>query len=487
MKKFFYAASCAAIVLASSCKKESASEKKEVILSGTSAPDTIRGILLNDTTLTRNTFIDGIVFVDAGVTLTINAGVTMIGRTTDCGQLPNLTNLAANKGTLVIQRGAQLIANGTPTQPIVWTSSRPSGSKIIGDWGGLVINGAAPITTALNQSTNTFEAFTTLSPAFVARSNYGGTDAADNSGSITYNRIEFCGGIVTQENQEVNGLTLCGVGSGTTINHVEVLASNDDAFEFFGGTVNAKYLLSYGNRDDDFDFDEGYRGNLQFIIAFRTNVADQSGSETIELDNNSASAAFPGKLRTRPFISNATLIGPGSLSVATLCPVTAIGRFDGGVYVRRNGRIVLLNSLIIAQAFPTAFASTPTTDASFFGPVPPPLSDSASTVISNIFQTASANPVVLDGNESNPIAVAPFTGNGPLINRFASQNNTALGSFGDFQLGGTLENTPSSPSFTGGIDLAALGLPFFHGTTERGAVISSDVWTAQPWLSIAAN
>ncbi len=484
MKKIFLAAFSlsAATLMFSSCKKDlvKSDEMVKPLVIGASV-DTLSGDITVNTTVTRNTFLQGIVYVSPGVTLTINSGVTIIGKTTAFGTVPDLVNLANNKGTLVVRKGAQIIANGTSSSPIVWTSENAAGSRNVGDWGGLVVLGNAPIKTTTGAITNNFEAFFTLTNG---KNSYGGTNATDNSGSITYNRFEFGGGTVTAANAEVNGVTLCGVGSGTAFHHIEVSNSGDDGFEFFGGTVNGDHLLSFSNKDDDFDFDEGYRGYLQFIIAYRTDVADNSGSEMIELDGNASASFFPGTLRTRPFIANATLIGPAS-ATPRVNPGGTIqaGRFDGGVYTRRNGRLALLNSLIIAQAFPTAFATTATTNASFFGPRPP-LDNDSSAVFNNIFQTASATPVVIDANEGNPIV--PGTADNALISDLGAKNNTALGTFGDFLLGGVLENTPSSPSFSGGIDLAALGLPFV-GTTQRGAVISSDVWTNSGWISIATQ
>lgn len=481
MKKLFLAVLGIA-ALAASCKKGVDLQVQKPLIVGTTV-DTITGDITVNTTLTKNTFIEGIVYVRPGATLTINAGVTMLGKTTACGVLPDLVNLANNKGCVVIEKGAKIVANGTPSSPIVWTSTNPAGSRNVGDWGGLVILGDAPIVTTTGATTNNFEAFAALTNG---RNGYGGTNATDNSGSITYNRFEFGGGTVTAPNAEVNGLTFCGVGSGTVLHHVEVSNSGDDAFEWFGGTMNGDHLLSFSNKDDDFDFDENYRGNLQFIIAYRTDLADNSGSEMIELDNNNGAPGyfFGSQTRTRPFIANATLVGPSSATPRANCGgASQNGRFDGAIYTRRGGRLVLLNSIIVAQAFPTAFATTASTNASFFG-VRPPLADTVSAVYNNLFQTTSATPVVIDANESNPIV--PGTSDAALITDLGAKGNTALATFGDFLLGGLLENTPASPSFSGGINLAALGLPFV-GTTERGGVISSDVWTAGAWISIATN
>src|SRR5690606_19316100 len=137
---------------------------------------------------------------------------------------------------------------------------------------------------------------------------YGGTDAADNSGTLKYVRIEF-GGIPFSPDNEINGLTLGGVGSGTTLDYIQVYCSGDDAFEWFGGTVNAKHLLAIGTWDDDFDTDYGYSGNVQFAVAQRANAAaDVSQSNAFESDNNGSGTNQTPK--TSAVFSNVSVIGP---------------------------------------------------------------------------------------------------------------------------------------------------------------------------------
>jgi hypothetical protein len=490
MKKILFASLGIAAIVAVSCKKDI--EKNDVQKAGaatTASNVTLQGDILVNTTVGGNNndtvTLKGIVYVRPNVTLTILPGTIVVGS----DGVIDLINLQNNKGTLVVERGGDLIANGTNAAPIRFTSSKQVGSRAFGDWGGVVILGDAPITTTAGLTTNNFEAFAALTNG---RNGYGGSNAADNSGIMTYCLIEFAGGIVTAPNAEVNGLTLCGVGSGTTINNIEVSNSGDDAFEWFGGTVSAQYLFSYHNKDDDFDFDEGYTGNLQFIIAYRDGVnagdsalADNSGSEMIELDNNASASVFAGRNKTNPLIANATLVGPAS-SIPKVNPggTAQAGRFDGGVYFRRSGLVTLVNSCVITQAMPTALATTPSTNASFFFP----LGLGVSNVAYNIFQTTAAIPVALDNNESN--AIVPPVGAGTLDNAHIAQLgtkfNTALASFASFAFGAALENTASSPSLTGGLDLAAAGLPFV-GTTERGAVRSNDVWTGRSFISIATK
>jgi hypothetical protein len=469
MKRFLYSAAGIAVLFATACKKnvDVTSDVKPLIIGAT--VDTLVGEITTNTTVTRTTYLKGIVFVKPGVTLTVNPGVTIMGSLG--APTPDLINFENNKGTLIVERGGKLNAVGTAASPIVWTSSQPAGSRNFGDWGGIVLLGNAPIITSTNATTNYYEAFR-VSSGQDQRFIYGGTNGADNSGAIAYNRIDFGGGVVLLPNQEVNGLTLAGVGNGTVIHHIEVSNNGDDGFEFFGGTVNADHLLSFGNKDDDFDFDEAYNGRLQFIIAYRTDLADFSGSELIESDNNSATADFG--LNTTPFIANATFIGPASLTVRP----GVTGTFDGGIYVRRASKIRFANSLVAGQALPNIVATTASTDPSALLPI---TDGEASPIAFNVFQSASATPVVLDANESNPISP---NSNGPLINALIANGNGLVGTFADFKLGAALNPLPGSPGLSGGTSLASYG---FVGTTQRGAVLTSDIWTAQPWISTASN
>jgi hypothetical protein len=470
MKKLIFAFMGVAVILASSCKKDGFHESKELVSGGASGVDTLVGTISHDTTVVRTTYLKGIVYVAPGATLRINAGVTIKG--SPGGIAPDTINLANNKGTLVVQKGAKLIANGTPTSPIVWTSTAAAGSRHFGDWGGVILLGNATIHTASGATTNTFEALPSSDP----RNGYGGTNDADNSGSITYNRIEFGGGVIAKPNQEVNGLTFCGVGNGTTINHVEVSNSGDDGFEWFGGAVNCDHLLDFSPKDDEYDFDEGYHGNLQFIIAYRLNINDNSGSHCIESDNDASATA--GTPHTLPFITNATFIGPAD----TASGVGPGNYYDGEIFVRRNSRLRLVNSLVIAQAQKWAIVTTPTTKPLVASTAS--LSDSL-LLAYNIFQTNSAHPVVTSSIEGNPAVV---TDDAATLGKLVGLNNSALGAFADFKLDGALKPTTGSPALSGGVDLHALGLTQFVGTTQRGAVISSDPWTTTgTWLSTSTN
>jgi hypothetical protein len=469
MKKLIFASMGVAMLFAIACKKDNFTSKKELISGGASGVDTLVGSVTHNTTVTRTTYLQGIVYVDSGVTLTVDKGVRIIGSPGNVA--PDTVNLANNKGTLVIEKGAKLIANGTPDSPIVWTSSFPVGSRHFGDWGGLVLLGKARIHTASHGTTNTFEAL----PASDPRNSYGGTNDADNSGSITYNRFEFGGGVVIRPNQEVNGVTFCGVGNGTTVSHVEVTNSGDDGFEWFGGSVNCDHLIDFSPKDDEYDFDEGYHGNLQFIIAYRTTINDNSGSHGIETDNDAA--ATNDSLHTLAFIANATFIGPAD-STSGVGPGNY---YDGEIFFRRNSRLRLVNSLIAAQAQPYVFVSTPTTRPLVAAVAQ--LSDSV-LIAFNYYQSNFSDTVVTSSLEGNPSVVSSDPAS---ATRLRNLSTTRLASFAAFGLDGSLTPVTGSPALGSGVDLHAAGLTQFVGTNDRGAVVTGDHWTSGPaaaWINI---
>jgi hypothetical protein len=238
--------------------------------------------------------LDGFVFVNDGQVLTIEAGTVIRAKT---GQTENAS-------ALIVARGGKIIANGNAVEPIIFTvegddlqGSVPIKAK--GLWGGLIILGNAPINAPNNE--NNIEGI----PIYEPRGVYGGYDPDDNSGILQYVSIRH-GGTNIGEGNEINGLTLGGVGRKTIINHVEVISNSDDGFEMFGGTVNCQYLVASFCGDDAFDFDEGYQGKLQFIVG----IQDQSLCDHLaEHDGNADPNATP---ITKPLIFNATFIGGGN-------------------------------------------------------------------------------------------------------------------------------------------------------------------------------
>ncbi|HMT28576.1 MAG TPA: T9SS C-terminal target domain-containing protein [Bacteroidia bacterium] len=263
----------------------------------------------------------GFVYVKDGVTLAIEPGTIIKGD-------------KATKGTLIVERGAQILAVGTAQKPIVFTSNQPAGSRSYGDWGGIIICGRAPIN--LPGGEGTVEGGTNAL--------YGGTNPADNSGKLKYVRIEFCG-IAFQPNQEINGLTMGGVGSGTEISHIQVSYSGDDSYEWFGGSANATNLVAFRGWDDDFDTDNGYSGKIQFAVALRDkDIADQSGSNGFESDNDGqGTLATPN---TKTIFSNITVFGPMNDASTVIN-----GQFKRAAHLRRSTQTCIYNSVM--AGFPT--------------------------------------------------------------------------------------------------------------------------------------
>ena len=205
---------------------------------------------------------------------------------------------SVRKGALIIERNSRLFAEGTASEPIIFTSGKGPGRRIPGDWGGIVLLGNAP--------TNR-----TTPPIIEGGINveYGGNIPADNSGILRFVRIEFAG-IAADPNSEINGLTMGGVGSGTTIENVQVSYGNDDAYEYFGGTVNCRNLIAFATADDDYDFDFGFVGRIQFAVALRDPLFVDPGDagNGVESDNDATGTnAVPF---TRPNLSNFTFCGP---------------------------------------------------------------------------------------------------------------------------------------------------------------------------------
>jgi hypothetical protein len=251
-------------------------------------------------------------------TLTIAPGTLIIGD-------------RASKGTLVIQRGSKIIANGTASQPIIFTSERNPGKREPGDWGGLVICGRA-----VNNQPNAV-GNRELEGGYGAY--HGGTDDADNSGSLKYVRVEFAG-IPVQPDREINSFTFGSVGAGTTLEYLQASNGLDDSFEWFGGNVNAKYLIAYKGLDDDFDVDFGYTGFVQYGIGIRgATQADVSGSNGFEVDNDNAGSSLT------PFTSgtfaNMTIIGPKGDANTGISP-----QFQNGMQLRRNNKIKIYNAVV---------------------------------------------------------------------------------------------------------------------------------------------
>jgi len=303
--------------------------------------DTLEGNITADRTISaaNKNFLKGFVYVKSGATLTIEAGSVIKGISVASGE---------RAASLIIEPGAKIIAEGTVDKPIVFTSDKEPGKRVTGDWGGLIICGNARVNRT-NQPTIEGGPGT----------HYGNTTSdefnGESSGKLKYVRIEFAG-YPLEPDKEINGLTFGGVGSGTEVEFVQVSYSNDDSYEWFGGTVNAKHLIAYKGWDDDFDTDYGYTGKLQFLLSVRDkDIADTSDSNGFESDNDgdgSTNTPF-----TKPVFSNVTLIGPfyGKVSDMTQAEVEAKtadaangakgGKYQAAMHLRRNSSLNIYNSV----------------------------------------------------------------------------------------------------------------------------------------------
>lgn len=286
-------------------------------------------ITTNTTWTAGNTYLlQGQIYVKNGATLTIEPGVTVLGDKNTAGS------------GLFITQGSKLNAVGTASNPIVFTSNQAPGARALGDWGGIILMGRG----AINQPGGVAY-IEGLAPT--PDTQFGGgvsPDNTDNSGTLSFVRIEFSG-YIYQPNKEINALTMGGVGSGTKIDHIQVSFGNDDAFEWFGGAVSARYLVSFRNLDDDFDTDFGWSGNVQFGLIVRDpNLADNptvSTSEGFESDNDATGSSTTPI--TQGAFSNITAIGPYRGNLGN----TIAAGHRRGLRLRRNTQLKIFNSLFM--------------------------------------------------------------------------------------------------------------------------------------------
>ncbi|MDA1185159.1 MAG: T9SS C-terminal target domain-containing protein [Acidobacteria bacterium] len=251
----------------------------------------------------------GAVFVADGATLTIQAGTTVVGET-------------ATIGTLIISQGAKIEAVGTASAPIVFTSDQPVGERARADWGGIIINGRAPINLPGGVG---------LGEGDVGE--YGGNDPNDDSGTLQYVRVEFAGVEFSPDN-ELNGIAFEGVGRGTVVDHVQVKDNKDDCVEFFGGTVDVKHILLTSCADDSLDWTFGWTGRAQYVIIQQHGDDADNGFESDNNGNNND--LLP---RSNPTIYNATLIGaPGT---------TEGNESDDGMEIREGTAATIKNFIVM--------------------------------------------------------------------------------------------------------------------------------------------
>lgn len=445
-KKFFqFLVVMLGVVVVAGCTR--ADEDDEDTILEPPANTVLSGTLAQSRTLTadKKWTLKGYVYVPSGVTLTIEPGTVIVSDVTD-------------KGALCIERGGKIMANGTASQPIVFTSGKADGSKAPGDWGGLVILGKA---TTNRSSTPVIEGGLDRP--------YGGTDDNDNSGSLKFVRIEYAG-VAAFANSEINGLTLGGVGRGTTLENIQVIYGNDDAFEFFGGTVDAKNLVAYATADDDFDFDFGYRGRIQFAVSLRDPqfVDNGDAGNGIEADNDgTGSAATP---LTRPVLSNFTFIGPNGAS-------GTLANHNFGNRWRRAVQFDIRNSVMLGwQKGGFSMESAATAEGYKNGTSAFKNNVVHSNATADIFRVdaAAAGVITKEQLEAKAIAegnIKQTTADGVLTAPFSITNPNLMPVAGGPAASGT--------------DFTGLDAGFFTSTTYKGAVGSTN-WL-QGWTRFPAR
>jgi hypothetical protein len=448
---------------------------------------TLTGKITKDTTLYAKdvNYLSGIVYVTKGVTLTIQEGAKVMGKSS-----------GADVAALVITRGAKIIARGTADKPIVFTSAAQNPAS--GDWGGVVLLGTAKVNTVLPWKGSSVSGLTSVEGGIndteVGYGLAGSGDAAfptgnddDNSGVLQYVRIEYAG-YAYQPDNELNSLTMAAVGRGTTIDHIQVTYAKDDAYEWFGGTVNCKYLIAYKTQDDDFDTDNGYNGNVQFGIVLRDSViADISQSEAFESDNDSKGSILTPQ--TTAVFSNITAIGP------RIDPVSGKGNslYRAGAHIRRNTGISIMNSIIagwpIAINFDVALGKVDKNindsvirikNTTFAGNTSNITLSGTSTVgatattLLNWFSTPAFGNTILNTASGDVLKlIQPFNYSNPDFTPYANANTSTsniASTLGTLGIGVHLDYNKNG-AFTD----AKLQNAFFEKVTFRGAVATSGV------------
>ena len=435
----------------------------------------------------------GFVYVRSGATVTIAPGTIIKGD-------------KLSKGTLIFEPGSKIMAQGTADKPIIFTSNLAPGLRNLGDWGGLVICGKAPHNLATGVTDAT--ALPQVEGGPTTRVSALSPDPADNSGVLSYVRIEWAG-VALSPNNEINGLSLYAVGSGTKIDHVQVSFANDDSIEWFGGNVNLNYLIAYRGIDDDFDTDNGYSGNVQFGLGVRDlTIADQSGSKGFESDNSGV-GAFTQTPQTACVFSNFTLIGPTAVTTAgaslstTINPsnAAASANYVSAMHIRRNSAKSVLNSielgwpagLLIDNALTAAnlAAGRSVIGNNIFG----------GNLVGTVNNVAGYNRDVLYISGSGAGSLTPINALGPDSSAFGSTTGpvTYLRTYNNRRIAGTdafgltapfilkVNAVPAtgSPALTGATySNVKLGSAFFDKTpTFVGAISADKNYTTEAWVN----
>lgn len=444
------------LAFAFSCKKDDTKEEpvvpaSQIVLEKDLSTQTLDA--------SKTYLLKGFVFVRSGQTLTIPAGTVIFGD-------------KATKGTLIIDKGGRIVAEGTAEKPIVFTSKLAPGERDKGDWGGIVLLGNANV----NQDNPAVEGVT---PAATFGTKNSTANDNESSGILKYVRIEFAG-IALSPNNETNSLTMAGVGRGTVIENVQVSYGGDDGFEWFGGTVNCKNLVSYATWDDDFDTDFGYTGKVQFGLAVRDPFsADQSGSNAFESDNDAGgSSSLP---ITAPVFSNITVFGPRFDSTSTIS-----GNYQHLAHLRRRTATSIFNSVLMGFPVGIRLDGTTTYDNYTSG-----AGEIKNNLLISLGNRGAARPFQGGTNVADDLVKDYYTTNNPagFISITKELNYSALGIDQKLFFAKTTVY-PANPEFSVTTGVIATGANFSHGKLSdtyfqqvafHGAFGASD-WT-NGWTS----
>jgi len=390
----------------------------------------------------------GLYFVPTGSYLNIQPGTVITGDTA---------------ATLIIQPGAKIHANGTPTKPIVFTSRKPTGQRAPGDWGGIVMLGSAPT----NQINPVIE-------GGIIPGTYGGSVVDDSSGVMRYVRIEFPGYRFQLDN-EVNGLTMGGVGRKTVIEYIQVSYSFDDSYEWFGGNVNARYLVAFGGTDDEFDGDFGWQGKVQFGFGMKDrNNWDPTGQTNGFEQDNESSASWKNP-RTYPWFSNVTLIGPNRLDGQNVPPGSET-RHQYAAVMRRGTMTSVYNSILMGYAGGYSLRDLPSLTAANGDTL------QARNISLQVFPGTTYPPVhqsgTLSGFSADTWFNTPAYGN---LGGTAPRNPSAIGltDLSIFNSPNPVPTAGSEPAIAGTDFSGNLSDPFFTPVSYRGAFDPSLSWDQQ--------
>ena len=457
MKKLFIAAAFLGLI-STGCRKIEVDGTTIISGGGGTTENTIlEGRIVENRTLkAQYTYkLRGLVYVTNGAVLTIEPGTKIVGET-------------GKNGGLIICRSAKIIADGTVSKPIVFTSE--AASPVPGDWAGLVLLGNAPTNASFNGQAGIgeIEGGINNSDGLGLYGLGASSNPADNSGILRYVRIEYAGYAFLPD-KEINGLTMGGVGNQTIIDYVQVYRANDDSFEWFGGTVNCKHLIAYKGLDDDWDVDNGFSGKIQFGISMRdSSVADISRSNGFEVDNDaSGSTNTP---QTSAVFSNMTVIGPRPT-------LTNIGNsnFGRGMHLRRNSSISIFNSIIMGWPvglLVDAAAGRPTDLNLTSGTMVLANNILASNNTQFIYTTSASAPTGWTTTDLTNYFNLPANANSVL----ATNNDVALTA--PFKYDNTVDYNPAagSPALTGAAFTHPKLATGFTSVTHKGAAAAGDTW-----------